>query len=475
MKSENEKTIRVSVKGTISYFNEILDVISRRTETITHCCVDTVDEAVKAVSRAYVSSNWNVQDENGCWDYVQAQDFYPLSVTVSNAEGHILLKGSLVGGVDWEPSYITTLVTLAKLEGELMVLSSFDKLGLSREKLEDWDEASDAARTVSGMVAHGQITTEASYQLACSLEKLTSDIWDGVWEAYFPAGLPSLTELQEKSCILQEKEAQLIANQKKAFRVNVDGLMVYRDEDDSGKYETREMITHCYVDTLNEAIAAVRSAYDTDTWNIRDENKNYLVGDYNSEPLDFIPSSVAICDIEGRVHLKADLTDDTSLNLQIVENDDINTKKEIMNVCEIDKSDLTESQFFDTYSFLQSNGVSTGSIESIDIDGAQEFTRYTEGPDSYSIFIKDGHPVAASDNMNLLHRVMGEYLEKSNRQKLSESDEKMVSHVSLKDLGRQLETLIIPENQMKNTRNLLQQERSSTSLDDSAVNKIRNR
>ncbi|WP_145483184.1 hypothetical protein, partial [Yersinia aldovae] len=225
---------------------------------------------------------------------------------------------------------VDDLITLTKLEGELMVIAAFDKLGLSNEKIEDWYEASIGAKTVSAMINDGRITTEASYQLVSSIENLTKDIWNGVWEKFLPSNIPSLEELQEKAGILRDNEAQVIANQHKAFRVKVDGIMKYRDTDSLyGTYEASVVITHCYVDTVNEAITAVNSAFDTDNWNIRDEKKNYI-DEYGQdcEPLDFIPLSVTICDVENIVHLKANLADCSFLDLKPVATVDVNLKEE---------------------------------------------------------------------------------------------------------------------------------------------------
>lgn len=68
---------------------------------------------------------------------------------------------------------------------------------------------------------------------------------------------------------------------------------------------------------------------------------------------------------------------------------------------------LTHDQIMDVYGYIQACGWSTQSPFPLEPPvGADEYIALTEGPDVYTIWIQDGWPVMAIDEMSLSSWVM---------------------------------------------------------------------
>ncbi|AHK22072.1 ribulokinase (plasmid) [Yersinia similis] len=70
--------------------------------------------------------------------------------------------------------------------------------------------------------------------------------------------------------------------------------------------------------------------------------------------------------------------------------------------------ELSPDQISDLFDYVFSYGKSTGTLAvPAEATGADEYVMYV-GIDCYSVYCKDGRPVAASDNLSLIHRVLSE-------------------------------------------------------------------
>lgn len=70
--------------------------------------------------------------------------------------------------------------------------------------------------------------------------------------------------------------------------------------------------------------------------------------------------------------------------------------------------ELSPDQISDLFDYVFSNGKSTGTLDvPAEATGADEYVMDV-GIDSYSVYCKESWPVAASDNLSLIHRVLSE-------------------------------------------------------------------
>ncbi|QGY32550.1 hypothetical protein [Pantoea cypripedii] len=201
-------------------------------------------------------------------------------------------------------------VLLAKIEGDLMVLSAFDSLGIEIAEVDDiWATPRIAARHVACMIENGEIATPVIYALATSVQTLAQKVCCDAWKCGFE-GLPPLEELRADALHQRDRIRNLIAESKRPFQIEVDGRMEYLEDDLwYGTFFRDSAITLGGADSIPEAMNRLRAIKARGNWPIREEGKDFFDPDLGIDagPVSFQPHLAIIRDVAGRIVIRGNV------------------------------------------------------------------------------------------------------------------------------------------------------------------------
>lgn len=218
----------------------------------------------------------------------------------------------------------TTLIELVGIESQLMQQKSLVIIGAIQGDDIDWDAVGEAAMDIDNMFFAGVIFTKNAYDVTCSIYNLIMNLGDMGRKNWKPFSIPPFDEFQKKAAALQAEAAKVAAEEQKPFRVFAEGATEYPEDDwRFGSYYRDETNHVCCVNSIQEAVAAAKTACSTGEWNIRDAEHDYYDEDLGHDcgPISFTARTVTIKDREGLkvlagevlggcVYWKAPATDD---------------------------------------------------------------------------------------------------------------------------------------------------------------------
>ncbi|MFN1149597.1 hypothetical protein [Serratia liquefaciens] len=196
----------------------------------------------------------------------------------------------------------STLIELVGIESQLMQQKALVIVGAIKGEDIDWDLVGEVAMDIDNMFFAGVIFTKNAYDVACSIHNLIMMLGDMGRKNWKPYSTPSFNEFQNKAAALQAEAAKVVAEEQKPFRLFAEGATEYREDDwRFGSYYRDETTHVCCVNSIQEAVAAAKTACTTGEWNIRDAEHDYYDEDLGHDcgPISFTARTVTIKDREG--------------------------------------------------------------------------------------------------------------------------------------------------------------------------------
>lgn len=210
----------------------------------------------------------------------------------------------------WLERKVDLLIRLARIEGELMMSGSLDRMGF------EWDEeddllycARDAALTVESLSETGAVNSKTVYEMVKSVEALAINCGRIFWCDVHSRTLPGLQTFTERAACGRGKFIAAETEKQKPFSVDVEGRTEYPEDDPIyGTYWLDSVMHLGRAWTVAEAMEIAAAAWLEDKWDPRQEDEDYYDSDFGRDmgPVSFSPRMFTIHDDERRSVLAGD-------------------------------------------------------------------------------------------------------------------------------------------------------------------------